>query len=46
MLIRMGKVLPENARMLIMTQKLGFAKKRVPDANEYELTIDLRSLHV
>ena len=41
-----GRVLPENARMLIMAQKLGFAKKRIPDANEYELTIDLRSLHV
>ena len=41
-----GRVLPENARMLIMAQKLGFAKKRAPDANEYELTIDLRSLHI
>ena len=41
-----GRVLPENARMLIMAQKLGFAKKQAPDANEYELTIDLRSLHL
>ena len=41
-----GRVLPGNARMLIMAQKLGFAKKQVPDENEYELTIDLRSLHV
>ena len=41
-----GKVLPENTKMLTLGQKLGFTKKRAPDANEYELTIDLRSLHI
>ncbi|HIJ55711.1 MAG TPA: GNAT family N-acetyltransferase [Deltaproteobacteria bacterium] len=41
-----GKVLPENTKMLALGQKLGFTKKRASDANEYELTIDLRSLHV
>ncbi len=37
-----GSVLTENAQMLKLGKKLGFKIKRVPEANEYELRIDLR----
>jgi acetyltransferase len=37
-----GSVLTENAQMLKLGKKLGFKIKRVPEANEYELSIDLR----
>ena len=40
-----GKVLPENAKRLIMLQKLGFTMKQVPDEYEYELIIDLRKTY-
>ena len=41
-----GRVLPRNTKMLVLAEKLGFTKKQVQDANEYELSIDLRSLHI
>ena len=41
-----GRVLPRNTKMLVLADKLGFTKKQVPDANEYELIIDLQSLHM
>jgi acetyltransferase len=36
-----GFVLAENTQMLALGRKLGFAIKKVEDAGEYELTIDL-----
>lgn len=34
-------VLSENTQMLTLGRKLGFKVKRVPDAAEYELSLDL-----
>jgi acetyltransferase len=36
-----GFVLAENTQMLALGRKLGFSIKKVADAGEYELTIDL-----
>jgi acetyltransferase len=36
-----GAVLVENTQMLALGRKLGFKIKKVPDASEYELVIDL-----
>ncbi len=36
-----GTVLVENTQMLTLGRKLGFNIKKVPDASEYELSIDL-----
>lgn len=38
-----GIVLAENTQMLALGRKLGFKFKRVLDANEYELSMDLRN---
>lgn len=39
-----GVVLAENTQMLALGKKLGFERKKVTGANEYELRIDLQSL--
>jgi acetyltransferase len=39
-----GLVLTENTHMLALGKKLGFQVRRVPEAGEYELQIDLGCL--
>ncbi len=40
-----GTVLQENKQMLALARKLGFSISRTPETDEYELTIDLQSVH-
>lgn len=41
-----GIVLAENTQMLKLGRKLGFSVKRHPDSGEYDLTIDLKNMHI
>jgi acetyltransferase len=41
-----GLVLTENTQMLALGKKLGFGIRRVPDANTFELRIDVKNLRV
>ena len=39
-----GLVLAENTHMLALARKLGFSISRIPEENQYELKIELRSI--
>jgi acetyltransferase len=38
-----GTVLTENTQMLKLGRKMGFTMKKIPDAGEYELSLDLKN---
>jgi len=39
-------VLAENIQMVRLGRKLGFSVNRHPDSGEYDLTIDLKNMHI